>query len=433
MKKGRHYLSAFFHSRNPGLTHRVHLCGRSSSSMRVKPALLLAFATFLIVSTATAQQGTSVAFDPQHGLLIMHDSTFALNFRFRMQDRATFFHTAGAKAQENTSQFQVRRFRLKLEGYALSPRLEYKVQLGLSEKDMIIGDGHSSPSPLLDALVFYKLARGTKIGFGQGKLPGGRQAIISSSELELPERPLANSAFTLDRDIGFFLLQDVAIGQQHIHMHGSVAQGEGRATGEADVGLCYTGRLEWLPLGEFNEKGDHVEGDLFQEPKPKFSLATAYSTDQNARRARAQSGPRFPDDAVRTIGTFFLDALYKHKGWAWQSEYNRRHADGTPAVQDTATGAWTTVNEGWGFTSQLSRMVGGRSQVVARYSMVRYATKIKEQYADQEEATLAYSYYFNGHRIKLQSALAYNWRNGEMDTRQRGNQWALMLQVEFGI
>ena len=176
-----------------------------------------------------------------------------------------------------------------------------------------------------------------------------------------------------------------------------------------------------------------MEGDLYRESRPKLSLATAYSTDRNARRARAQNGPQFPDDEGRTIGTFFLDALYKHKGWSWQSEYNQRDADGTPAVQDTATGAWTTVNQGWGLTGQLSRMIGKRSQVVARYSMVRYDEEVKEQYNDRDEAALGYSYYLNGHRIKLQSALSYNWLNGEMDTRQPGNLWALMLQVEFGI
>ena len=401
--------------------------------MSVQPTLLLAIAISLIGVTAKAQQGTSVVFDPHQGLLIERDSTFALNFRFRMQDRASFFHMAESGGQENTSLFQVRRFRLKLEGHAITPRLKYKVQLGLSEKDMSIGDGHSAPNAVLDALVFYKLASRTKIGFGQGKLPGGRQAIISSSELELPERPLANSAFTLDRDMGFFLVQDVAFGQQHLRMHGSVSQGEGRATSGVNSGLCYTGRLEWMPLGAFTEEGDHMEGDLRRESKPKLSLAAAYSTDQNARRARAQAGPRFPDDAGRTIGTFFIDALFKHKGWAWQSEYNQRHADGIPAVQDTATQVWTMVNEGWGLTSQLSRMIGERSQVVARHSMVRYAARLNEHYNDRDETTLGYSYYLNGHRIKLQSALAYNWRNGEMDTRQPGNQWALMLQVEFGI
>lgn len=401
--------------------------------MRVQPSLLLAFATTLIGISTRAQERTSVAFDPQRGLLFKVDSTFALNFRFRMQDRASFYHTAGAGEKENTSQFQVRRFRLKLEGHALTPRLTYKIQLGLSEKDMHIGDGQSAPNAVLDALVFYKLAPHTKIGFGQGKLPGGREAIISSSELEVPERPLANSAFTLDRDMGFFLVQDIALGQHHLRMHGSASQGEGRSTATVESGLCYTGRLEWLPLGTFTDEGDHVEGDLRREPEPKFSLATAYSTDRNARRARAQAGPLFPDDQGRTIGTFFLDALFKHKGWAWQSEYSQRHAEGTPSVQDTVTGAWTAVNEGWGLTNQLSRMIGLRSQVAARYSMVRYAAQVKEHYADRNEATIGYSYYLNGHRIKLQSALTYNWLDREFDTRHPGNQWALMLQVEFGI
>lgn len=401
--------------------------------MRVPPALLLALTTSRMGIVTKAQQGTSVVFDPEEGLLFERDSTFTLLFRFRMQDRASLFHTAGARTQENTSQFQIRRFRLKLEGYTLTPRLEYKFQLGLSERDMNVGDGYSPPNTMLDASVFYKLAPHITIGFGQGKLPVGRQAIVSSGEMELPKLPLANSAFALDRDIGYFLVQELAPDQQHVRMHGSVSHGEGRATGGSDPGLCNTGRLEWLPLGKFTEEGDHAEGDLYREPKPKFSLAAAYSSDRNARRARAQSGPRFPDDEGRTIGRFFIDALFKHKGWSWQSEYNQRFVDGTPAVQDTATLVWTAVNEGWGFTSQMGRMNSERSQVVARYSMVRYEGPAELQYSDRDEATLGYSYYLNGHRIKLQSALTYNWLNGEIEPGKPGNLLAVMFQMEFGI
>ncbi len=107
--------------------------------------------------------------------------------------------------------------------------------------------------------------------------------------------------------------------------------------------------------------------------------------------------------------------------------------DGTPAVQDTATLVWTAVNEGWGFTSQMGRMNSERSQVVARYSMVRYEGPAELQYSDRDEATLGYSYYLNGHRIKLQSALTYNWLNGEIEPGKPGNLLAVMFQMEFGI
>ena len=192
-----------------------------------------------------------MVFDPEEGLLFERDSTFTLLFRFRMQDRASLFHTAGARTQENTSQFQIRRFRLKLEGYTLTPRLEYKFQLGLSERDMNVGDGYSPPNTMLDASVFYKLAPHITIGFGQGKLPVGRQAIVPSGELELPKLPLAHRAFALHRDIGYFLVQNLRPISSTYACTARFPR-EGRATGSIP-GLC-NGRLEWLPLGKFTRK-----------------------------------------------------------------------------------------------------------------------------------------------------------------------------------
>ena len=367
------------------------------------------------------------------GIVLHNDSSFLSVIGFRMQNRAEFNHTAGAGPCADEFNFQVRRFRVKLDGHAITPRLEYKIQMGLSDRDMNIGDGSSDASPVLDAMVFYKLWKNTRLGFGQGKLPGGRQALISSGTLELPERPLANSAYVVDRDRGITLRQLVPVGRQVLHAQAAVTQGEGRATSQGNQGLCYTSRLEWLPFGEFNGGNEYREGDLNRVPKPKLAVAVAYSNNRHAQRARAQSGPELQDGQSRTIGTFFADAVFKQKGWAWQGEYNRRLAEGSPLVPDTASQQITAVNEGWGLTNQLSRMLGKHSQLIARHSMVRADAAVSMQYPDRDEAMLGYTYYISGHRIKLQSAVFCNWGGGELDLEHPGNQYGFMFQVELGI
>lgn len=367
------------------------------------------------------------------GIVLHNDSSLLSVFGFRMQNRADFHHLAGAGQRSDELNFQVRRFRLKLDGHAISPRLEYKVQLGLSNRDMEIGDGSLDDNPILDAMVFYKLGTNTRLGLGQGKQPGGRQAIISSGALELPERPLANSAFVEDRDRGLTLVQLIPWGKQVLHALGAVSQGEGRAMFRDNKGLCFTGRMEWLPLGEFRDGGEYREGDLDREPNPKLAVAVAYSSNRNAQRARAQSGPRLPDGQSRTIGTFFADAVFKHMGWAWQTDLDRRLAAGSPLVPDTASQLITAVNEGWGLTNQLSRMVGKHSQLIARHSMVRLDPDASPYYKDRDEAMLGYTHYISGHRIKLQSAVFYDWGNGVFDLEHPGNQYGLILQVEMGI
>ncbi len=403
------------------------------NATRIFATLFSGVVGLLLASPAFAQEGTSVAFEPSKGIVVKRDSTFELLFRFRMQDRAHFTLNTGEAAEDAKALFLVRRFRLKLEGFAISPRLKYKVQLGLSKNDQNVDDG-SEPSPLLDALVLYSVAAHTTIGFGQGKLPGGREAIVSSGELELPERPLANSAFTMDRDFGFFADHIMHAGEQLLRMRAAITQGEGRSSRTGDLGLNYTGRFEWLPFGAFSGKdGDFMEGDLLREPTPKLSIATAFSTNRNACRSRGVNGPRFPDGRGRTIDTFFADLLFKLNGWSWQNEFNHRHAEGVPMVQDTVTLTVTAVNEGWGITSQLGRMVGKRSQAVLRYSAFMPGQRVKKQFTQMEEAWAGWSYYVNKHRIKLQSALTFTWHDGIADLSRSNGQWGVFLQVELGI
>lgn len=386
--------------------------------------LLLVLMVLCIGSVAMAQSS------PQAGVVLRNDSALKLVFRFRMQNRCIWLQTMQQGSPTDALDFVVRRFRLKLEGYALTPRLEYKLQLGLSEHDMAIGDGVSPQSPVLDALVYYNLAPHTRIGMGQGKLPGGRQAIISSGELELPERPLANSAFNIDRDRGVFVQQRFPLGNHPMLVQGAVSQGEGRGPAAKNAGLCYTGRVEWYPWGEFHANGAYTEGDLYREPKPRLAVAVAYSSDHDATRTQAQLGSLFPAGRSMTINTFFADAIIKYSGWAWQADFSRRLAEGTPSIEDPTTHLQVTAGQGWGLTNQASRMVG-RAQVIIRHSMIRMDGTT--DHSEQDEAMMGCSYYLNGHRVKLQSALLYHWTEGNIAPNHSGNAYGAMVQVEIGI
>ena len=394
---------------------------------------LLMLACIILPDRGAAQTPASVRFDPDQGVVIKQDSIFETIFRFRIQDRATFLSQNGSDLHVASAAWQVRRCRLKFEGFAITPRLKYQLQLGLSDFDQAIADGTGDQSILMDAFIRYALSPKLEVGFGETKLPGDRQSIISSGYQEFPERSIATNAFTLDHDFGFHVDWRIATGRQPLRLHAAVSQGEGRSSRSSGDGLCYTGRLEWLPLGAFTKEGDYSEGDLAREKTPKLALATAYSTNIDAQRAFAQRGLRFPDDMTRTINTFFADVLYKYNGWSFSNQFQQRHADDDPVVRDTVSLTQVAVNEGWGATSQLGKMVSKRTEVSVRYSIFKPAESIEENLPRREDAWLGWSYYINGHRIKLQSALIYTWLDGVPDLVHQGDQWGLMFQVEFGI
>ncbi len=388
---------------------------------------LFAFSLLALSATCALAQVGQPPVRKWDGIALLNDSAYTAVFKFRMQDRVAVLHHNLEHGTMETYEFMVRRLRLKLEGHVVDPRLEYKLQFGLANGDMDIGDGQSHPSPLLDVMVYYQLFHHTRVGLGEGKQPGGRQSITSSGLLELPERPLANKAFTIDRDLGVVVEQRVPAGRGHFDLWASVSQGEGRAPQPGNRGLCYTGRAEWSPLGAFMDNGAYSEGDLVREQTPKLALAAAFSFNQNARRTRGQQGPYFTDGAMHDIATLYADAILKYRGLSWSNDYFQRWLP-----NPTGPGAEQT-NQGWGGTSELAKMIGPRSQLVLRYSLVRPEGDARTLYHDHDEAVLGYNLYLNGHRVKLQCAAVYQALDGKLFQRHAGNSWGGVVQIEVGI
>lgn len=394
--------------------------------------MLFAVALSILASTgAMAQQGGLTGrFEKNKGLVVQKDTLFKMTVRFRMQNRFALLSEGGDDLDIGATDIRVRRMRLRFDGYVISPKIQYKVQLGFSKADMDLIET-TTAQPIRDAIGLYVPNKHWSIGLGQAKLPGNRQRVVSSGALQLPDRSIVNAAFTLDRDFGLFGTWQTHTGEQVVMVKGALTTGEGRNANPGDGGLCYTGRLEWLPLGEFTEEGDYFEGDLAREEKPKLSVGAVYSTNIDARRSGGQLGEFFPDGEERTLNTFIADAVLKYKGTALSTEFLQRDIIGDPVVAvDEET---VTAQEGWGWNTQLSRMLGERNEVVGRYSIVDPTEAASVKYRRTEEGWVGFNHYINQHRVKLQTAVSYVWRDGVADLDHAGNRWGLWFQLELGI
>ncbi|MCZ8133884.1 MAG: porin, partial [Algoriphagus sp.] len=237
---------------------------------------------FTTFSFAQNESDEKALLEVQNGISISKDSLFKLNLRFRMQNRFGLRSESGDDLSIEQIDFRVRRMRLRLDGYVLNPRIQYYIQLGFSKSDMDL-DGGSFAQPIRDAIIYYYLNPNFYVGFGQSKLPGNRERVVSSGNLQFVDRSIANGVFTLDRDFGFFAYYNVpAKGKAQYLLKGAISTGEGRNPSPGDNGLSYTGRIEFLPFGKFKNGGDYSEGDLEFEPKPKLSLALTINSNQNA-------------------------------------------------------------------------------------------------------------------------------------------------------
>ncbi len=183
---------------------------------------------------------------------VAKDTSFKLKFNARIQNLFTVEYDLGNTDTMIMNRFDVnfmiRRARLKFAGFAFSPNIEYKIELGLSNKDISTnkedGLGSDASRIILDAVLKWKFGKNKNYSmwFGQSKLPGNRERIISSGSLQLVDRSLVNSKFNIDRDMGIQFRAKWKLGNVIISPALAVSQGEGRDITAGNFGgFSYTG------------------------------------------------------------------------------------------------------------------------------------------------------------------------------------------------
>lgn len=363
------------------------------------------------------------------GINFEHKPThFKSKFRFRMQNRFTYETEEAEKLSAKVVDFNVRRFRLRLEGTVLDPRLLYRVQLSFTRGDMDY-DRTKYPNVLRDAVVGWKLAEHTTIWYGQTKLPGNRQRVVSSGSQEFVDRSIVNAMFNIDRDLGAQLYHRTS-NDRPLWIKLAVSNGDGRGTDNKDNGLAYTSRVEWLPLGLFKDDGDYFEGDLAREEDLKMSIGAAYSVDKKTTRPGGQLGTQYTTAGLaKDMETWFSDILFKYRGWSFSTEYARRWTNNPVFKDGTST---VVIYKGHGFNTQLGYVFENNIEPAIRFSSLRGDDKTLAKENNRNQYTFALSKYINRHTMKVQSDISYDEQFSHVQ-KTYGSSWIYRLQVEIGI
>lgn len=359
-----------------------------------------------------AQNPTKVKFGK--GLYLMaKDSSMSMKFQFRMQH--LFIAEQGlADGDEFESNFLVRRARLKFGGHVYDPRLTYKVELGLTNRDISVnkedGNGRDASRIILDAVLKYKFSKNWAVWIGQTKLPGNRERVISSANLQFVDRSLVNSRFNIDRDMGIQLHGKYKLGGSFI-VKPKLAwtMGEGRNITEGNFGgYNYTGRLDILPMGEFEgKKDDYISSDLNRQSAPKLALGATYNYNDGAVRQQGQLGSFvYTTDgsgeyATNGLTALQFDAMFKYSGISWMTEYAFTTAD------ENRDDVSKTYNTGYGFNTQLGYLFKNNFEVAGRYTTIAPDNEETSGVTETSEYTLGVSKYYVGHNLKIQSDLSY--------------------------
>ena len=385
-------------------------------------------AIFLFVSiTLSAQVTKSPKFGKGLFNLVGEDSTWTMKIGARMQILGISNWEDNAPNETN---FLIRRARLKFDGFAVTPKLKYKIELGLSNRDISGASEFTSNAPryILDAVLKWNFYENLVLWVGQTKLPGNRERVISSANLQQVDRSLLNSKFNIDRDIGFQLRHHINITDSFIIKEiFALSQGEGRNITSGNLGgHQYTGRLEFLPFGNFSSKGDYKGSDLKREAKPKLAIGVTYDYNNNAVKNRSNQGSyMITDDGFyeTDISTVFIDAMFKFKGISLMAEYADRDSDDPFAKNADETLTGDVVQVGQSINLQAGYLFKNNWEVSGRYTNIDW-DKLTGN-SNQTQYTFGVSKYIVGHSLKVQSDISH------LEVTNGNNELMYRLQVDI--
>lgn len=356
------------------------------------------------------------------------DSIFQFNIRFRMQNRATLAFEEGEKSEISA---QVRRLRLRFDGYVGDPKFTYAIQLSFAPQDVGTVEEGKHVNIIRDAIVFYRPNNQWSIGFGQTKLPGNRQRVNSSGALQLTDRSINNARFNIDRDFGLQVYYHKnkrdAFGYE---IKTAISTGEGRNWIESSENrMAYTGKIELFPFGNFTNGGAYFEGDIKREPKPKLMLSGTYHFNHGAEKTQGQQGSLLFEP--KDITSVFIDGIAKYNGWAFQTAYMIRDAKSPITSNPDDSSEFNYVVAGNGFDAQLSYIFSNNIELIGRYSTSNPKEEIKYFLPESTQYSFGVTKYIWEHALKLQAEVTHQQLS--LPNTDSNDSWYLRFQVELGI
>lgn len=362
------------------------------------------------------------------------------------------------RAENNASQFNLRRVRLMFMGHVFNPDLKYFVQLAGETSE-------NSQSPgsvqVLDAAVTSSHVPWFNMMLGQYKVFFNRAQINNSTSMQFAERALVMDAFTANglnrRDIGLTIMNDEELypvnyyfgvfnglgpGFNRFGAFESEQPTEGCAGGQtsgtppgcpatqrnlnanirSDVSqLMYAARLMWNIMG----RPGYGEGDMAYSETPQFAVGGGYAynpaintatnngfvgidlANLNVRRQLATYGNgRQLGWGLLDYSTYALDGVFKYRGFSLQGEWYWKNVNrhektvpylGTPGANGPGTGGYapSLLGNATGWYVQSGYFVVPRKlQVAARYAWWDPDTNASGDLIKQVDAAI--TYYISG-------------------------------------
>src|SRR5690554_711233 len=359
------------------------------------------------------------------------DSLFQLNIRFRMQNRVTYYDY---EDEASNYEAQIRRLRLRLDGYVGNPKFQYVLQLSFAPGDVggALVEGENL-NIIRDAAVSYVANENWNFLFGQTKLPGNRQRVNSSGALQMTDRSINNARFNIDRDFGvqaYYMneFQD----KFSWNIKTAISSGKGRNWSGKNNNVALTGKVELYPFGVFTKGGEYFEGDVKREATPKLMLSGVYHQNNKSMSSQGTLGTALYEPT--TLKSMMFDAILKYNGWAGMVAYMQRDASNpiTEGIDESGNYSQAMVYAGHGMDYQLSYIFPKDYEVIGRFSTQKMKDELfQANMPNQNQYSIGLTKYIWEHAFKIQTEFTLDKLKFQDGTTQ--NNWYVRFQIEIGI
>ncbi|MDX6189217.1 porin [Flavobacterium sp. Fl-318] len=299
--------------------------------------------------------------------------------------------------QDNQTAFKINRARLKVGGHAFEPWLKYYWEYELSQ------------SNLLDFRIMIEKWDWMSFKIGQWKTEFTRERFISSGEQQMVERSILNRPFTTDRQHGVEIyghLKGKGIADFNYWVAALTGTGRGNTKND-DQNLMYFGRAQWNFLGRTL---DFEGGDLEFHEKPTAIIALAGVTNRSPYTRFSQAGggslEGFEEEkpGQYRVNQYNIESAFMFRGFSWQSEWHHKNIIDRVNNNELTRLRGYYAQAGY-FFHTIWPWVPKHLEMAGRHAVYRPDKNFKDNL--QRESTVAFNYFFKGHKNKLTGEVSY--------------------------
>jgi phosphate-selective porin OprO/OprP len=340
------------------------------------------------------------------------DGNFQTNFQWRAQFRYSDPRGSDPRQledfdQERTSNFELRRLRMKIGGQGFQPWLKYYFEVDLQPARDVEADPQSSAARVITWRA--DIAKWEKLGIriGQWKVDLNRERVDSSGRQQFVERSIVNRIFTIDRQVGIQargrLFKETPA---DINYYAGVFNGEGRSVQNTGNDLMYMGRLQWNFFGrELPWRQSDI--DFTEKPTGSFAIAGFTNTGRCTRWSSSGCGnlDGFDKPIVATPEQYEIEQAveefaFKYRGFSVQQEWHRKFIkDQVNVTKSDLTGFY--FQSGYFFHGLLD-WVPEKLELAGRFAYVQEPNETDISFDNERnEYSAVINYFFVEHRNKL--------------------------------